>query len=387
MNLEANLQSLLDRFKSERYRAPAVRRSYVPKADGRKRPIGIPTFEDKILQRAVLMVLEAVYEQDFLPCSFGFRPGRSPHQALQTLWEKATRIAGGWILEVDVQRFFEGLDHSHLRNFLDQRVRDGVLRRAIDRWLKAGVLENGQWTRSTEGTPQGGVLSPVLANVYLHVVLDEWFEKEVLPRLGGQAFLVRYADDFVIVFTHESDARRVMEVLPKRLGRFGLTVHPEKTRLVRFRRPSRPRDPSGRGSSRPRRNRPGTFDFLGFTHFWAWSGRGKWVIRRKTAKDRFRRAVRNVKLWIRRHRHDPIRDQQRALSRKLHGHYAYYGITGNADALIVFRRRVLQFWRKWLNRRSNRARVSWERFAHLVERYPLPNAVVVHSVYRRTVSP
>lgn len=226
----------------------------------------------------------------------------------------------------------------------------------------------------------------MLANLYLHVVLDAWFEKEVVPRLDGQAFLVRYADDFMLVFAREGDARRVMEVLPKRLGRFGLTVHPEKTRLVRFRRPDRSWERAVGGPSRLRRNRRSTFDFLGFTHFWVRSRNRKWVIRRKTAKDRFRRGVRDVKLWVRQHRHDPIAEQQRALSRKLQGHYAYYGITGNAEALIIFRRRVLQLWRKWLGRRSNRSRMSFARFERLERRYPLPKAVVVHSIYRNAVS-
>jgi len=229
--LDENLQSLLERFHSGKYRAPPVRRVHIPKGDGRTRPIGVPTFEDKILQRAVAMIMEAVYEQDFLGCSYGFRPGRSAHQALDALWNGLMDLRGGWVLEVDIQSFFDTLDHRCLRNMLDQRVRDGVLRRMIDKWLKAGVLEAEAVTYPVEGTPQGGVISPLLANVYLHEVLDEWFERIVKPRLKGPAFLIRYADDFVMVFAAEGDARRVFDVLPKRFGKYGLTLHPEKTRL------------------------------------------------------------------------------------------------------------------------------------------------------------
>ena len=323
-NLEANLQSLLDRFKSGQYVAPPVRRVHIPKGDGRKtRPIGIPTFEDKVLQRAVVMVLESVYEQDFRDCSFGFRPGRSAHQALQHLWEQTMLMGGGWVIDLDIQGFFDALDHGHLRGFLDQRVRDGVLRRAIDKWLKAGVFEDGQVRRSVLGTPQGGVVSPLLANIYLHYVLDVWFTTEVQPRLRGRSVLVRYADDVVIVVEQESDAHRVLEVLPKRLGRFGLTMHPEKSRLVRFRRPRLGWRPGQNGDRFPP---PGTFDFLGFTHYWCIARNGSWVFKRKTAKDRLRRSLTAVNRWCCTHRHGSIATQHRMLVWKLRGHCAYFGI-------------------------------------------------------------
>ena len=237
-NLEENLKTLLERLKSGTYQAPPVRRVYIPKGDGKKsRPIGIPTFEDKILQRAVVMVLEAVYEQDFLECSYGFRPCRSAHQALAALWQELMRVGGGFVIELDIEKFFDTLDHRHLREFLDKRVRDGVIRRVIGKWLKAGVLEGGEVQETESGTPQGGVISPLLANIFLHEVLDKWFEQEVKPRMKGSAFLVRYADDALMVFSLEKDAKRVMAVLAKRFGRFGLSLHPEKTRLVDFRRP------------------------------------------------------------------------------------------------------------------------------------------------------
>lgn len=375
-NLEANLRDLHDRFQSGSYFAPPVRRVHIPKGDGRNtRPIGIPTFEDKVLQRAVVMVLEAVYEQDFLDCSYGFRPGRSAHQALEALWHALMKTGGGWVLEADIQSFFDSVDHGVLRGFLDLRVRDGVLRRAIDKWLKAGVLEQGTIRHPGEGTPQGGVVSPLLANVYLHEVLDKWFEAEARPRLRGSATLVRYADDFVVAFEREDDARRVLEVLSQRFGKYGLTLHPTKTRLIEFRKP------------RAGGPRPESFDLLGFTHHWGKSLRGVWVVKKRTAANRFRRGLKRIAEWCRSNRHRPIRDQHAVLSRKLRGHYAYYGTTGNAESLRSFRLGVLRVWQKWLNRRSQRNPMPWPLFLLAEKRYPLPPIVVVHSVYRRAVKP
>src|SRR5437588_8985585 len=324
-DLRGNLQSLLDRAKSGTYRAPPVRRVHIPKGTGMEtRPIGIPTFEDKVLQRSVVMVLEAIYEQDFLDCSYGFRPGRSAHQALEALWQNLMQIGGGWVLDVDIRKFFDTLDHAHLRDLLAQRVQDGVLQQLIGKWLNAGVLEDGEITFPDEGTPQGGVVSPLLANVYLHYVLDVWFEQQVKPCLRGRAFLIRYADDFIMGFACEEDARRVLGVLPKRFGKYGLTLHPDKTRLVRFLRPGgRPTTTAPQGGG------PGeSFDFLGFTHFWSRSKQGTWVVKRKTARGRFRRALQRVIDWCRRHLHEPMREQYQALQRKLRGHYQYFGIVG-----------------------------------------------------------
>ena len=380
-DLEANLASLLERFKSGRYRAPAVRRVHIPKPGKAKktRPIGIPTLEDKVLQRAVLMVLEPVYEQDFLDCSYGFRPGRSAHQALDALWRGLMEMGGGWIIDLDIQSFFDDVDWGHLRSFLDRRVRDGVIRRAIGKWLNAGVMESGEVSYPDRGTPQGGVVSPVLSNLYLHEVLDLWFEHEVKPRLRGRAFEIRFADDAALVFEREEDARRVLAVLSKRFAKYGLRLHPEKTRLVDFRSPPRARG----GGSQCERN----FALLGFTHYWGRSRKGRWVVQRKTAKDRFTRALREIGRWCRAHRHWPVVAQQAALHRKLKGHYAYYGITGNGRALARFRYEVRRLWRKWLHRRSWHGRMTWEKFGRLATRYPLPQPRVVHSIYRRAATP
>ncbi len=271
VDLESNLRSLLDRAKSGTYSAPPVRRTYIPKAGSATdtRPLGIPTFEDKVLQRAVVMVLEAIYEQDFKDCSYGFRPGRSAHQALQALWDRTMATGGGWIVEVDIRKFFDTIDHGHLRELLKRRVRDGVLLRLIGKWLKAGVLEDGCITHPDTGSPQGGVISPMLSNVFLHYVLDEWFEREVQPHLKGRSFLIRYADDFVMGFTNEEDAKRVMDLLPKRFEDYGLMIHPDKTRLVPFERPSDRPKCSGTSLGTP----AGTFDLLGFTHYWGLSPR------------------------------------------------------------------------------------------------------------------
>jgi len=367
-NLDENLKELLGRFKSGRYFAPPVKRVYIEKSDGKKRPLGIPTFEDKVLQRAVKMVLEAVYEQDFLDCSYGFRPGRSAHDALGVLRQGVMKMQGGWLLDVDIQAFFDQLDHGKLRETLDQRVRDGVIRRQIDKWLKAGILEDGELRHPVEGTPQGGVISPLLANIYLHEVLDTWFERDVKPLMGGPAFLVRYADDFVMVFKHENDARRVLEVLPKRLDRFGLTMHPEKTKLVRFTRPTS--SSRGRGQD-SEGERPETFNLLGFTHYWGRSRSGYWVPMVRTACKTYRRAGRALWEWCRENRHLSLHDQHKTLTAKLRGHYLYYGVPGNSRQLWRLRRFVEETWKYWLGKRSQKARLSWDRRFKVLQRFPL----------------
>ena len=312
--LEDNLRDLLDRAKSGRYFAPPVRRVHIPKGGGTEtRPIGIPTFEDKVLQRAVAMVISEVYEQEFHDFSYGFRPGRSAHQALQAIEHASWRMAGGWVVEVDVRKFFDTVEHAHLREILHRRIGDRVLLRLIGKWLNAGVLEGLVLSYPDAGTPQGGVISPLLANIYLHDVFDEWFVRDVQPALGGQAVPVRYADDLVVLFERKDDAERFLAVLPKRFGKYGLTLHPEKTRLVPFRRPDRRDDDEGR---------PGTFDLL-------------------------------------------------------KGHYAYFGITGNYDALSRFSYEVRRAWRKALARRSQQS-LPWSKMNRILKRFPLPAPRIIH---------
>lgn len=372
-DLERNLRSLLDRVKSGSYVAPPVKRVHIPKGDGKEtRPIGMPTLEDKLLQRAVAMLLESIYEQDFKYFSYGFRPGRSAHEALASLWGQSMRHQIKWILDVDVRKYFDTLKHAHLEAFLDLRVRDGVIRRLISKWLHAGVLERGQLSYPREGTPQGGVISPLLANLYLHYVLDCWYLESVKPRLKGRTLLVRYADDFVLGFEDKEDAERVYAVLFRRFEKYGLKLHAEKTRLVPF---GRPEGSGGEGTP------PGTFDFLGFTHYWGKTRRGGWMIRRRTSRQRLTRSLKNISQWCRANLHEPLRVQVEALGRKLKGHFGYYGITGNYEALTRYRQEVIRIWRRWLARRGDPQGMPWERMTRLLRFYYLPNARVVHSVY------
>lgn len=359
-DLEANLQSLLDRAKSGAYRAPPVRRVDIPKGGGQTRPIGVPTFKDKVLQRAVHMVLEPLYEQDFYDCSYGFRPGRSAHDALDAVREAAHVLGGGWVLDADVSSFFDTIDHQQLQDLLRRRVADGVVVRLIGKWLNAGVMVDDRVTRPDVGTPQGGVISPLLANIYLHEVLDRWWFEEVVPQLRGRASLIRYADDFLLLFERRDDAERVHRVLPRRLGRFGLTLHPEKTRLVPFRRP--------KGGGGPK---PGTFDFVGFTVHWGRSRAGGHVVKTRTASSRLNRAITAAYAWMKRHMHDPIPYQAAALGRALRGHDEYYGRPGNFQQLEKLRPAIERRWRQVLARRSQRG-MPWHRFAWVLRRFPLP---------------
>ncbi len=370
LNLEENLQNLYERMRGGRYEAPPVLRAWLDKEDGSKRPIGVPQFEDKIVQRAVSMLLGAIYENDFYDFSYGFREGHNPHQAIGTLREWCMKLNIGWIVDADVSGFFDNLDHGLLREIIERRVNDGGVLRYIGKWLNAGVLEGESLSYPEKGTPQGGVISPMLSNIFLHHVLDEWFEKEVKPRLKGKSFLIRFADDFIIGCEREEDARKVMEVLPKRFNRFNLTIHPEKTTLVDFRKPDRKESGSGNG----------TFDFLGFTHYWGKSRRGYWIIKRRTARKRLRRAIGRIRQWCRYNRHMPLKEQYRVLCLKLKGHYQYYGIRGNYRCLEMLLWKAERSWRYWLSRRSWKSRIPWDKFVIILEHNCLPRPRIVHSI-------
>ena len=372
--LASNLADLHGRLKSKRYRHQALRRVHIPKGQGQWRPIGISALEDKIVQGAVRDVLEAVYEQDFLDCSYGFRPKRSAHDAIRALDRAVHRGKVSWILEADIVSFFDSLDRTKLKEMLQARVVDGSLLRLIGKCLHVGVLDGAEYSEPDQGTTQGSVLSPLLGNVYLHHVLDVWFEREVKPRLRGEATLIRYADDFVIGFERHDDAERVFAVLGKRMGRYGLALHPDKTQLIAFERP-RASQRGGKG--------PSTFDFLGFTFYWRRSRRGHWRMWCKTRHARLRRAIQSVAEWCRRHRHLPVAAQHAALTRRLVGHFNYFGVNGNSRSLACLVFMTVRLWLKWLRRRSQRSRLSWERFKQLLERFPLPQPRITVQIWGR----
>jgi RNA-directed DNA polymerase len=356
-----NLEGLHVRLKSRQWRHQSIRRVHIPKGEGKTRPIGISCVEDKIVQDSVRELLEAVYEQDFLDCSYGFRPGRSAHDALRALNRAVHHGGVRWIIEADIVSFFDSLDRTKLQEMLRTRVADESLLRLVGKCLHVGVLDGEEYSKPDVGTAQGSALSPLLGNVYLHYVLDLWFEREIKRRLRGRAFLVRYADDFVIALERREDAERLMAVLPKRMGRFGLTLHPDKTRLLSF-------GPPKSGG----RKGPATFDFLGFTLYKRLTRGGRWMMRCKTRRARLYRAMRSIAEYCRRHRHDPVKTQHAALVRRVRGHFNYFGVNGNMRSLQVLVYAVRRIWMKWLRRRSQRTRLTWERFKVLMQHFPLP---------------
>ncbi len=378
--LEENLEGLAARLKRGAYRAKPVRRAYIEKADGRQRPLGIPALEDKIVQRAAVEVLNAIYESDFLGFSYGFRPKRSQHQALNALAAGIQQRKVSWVLDADIRGFFDTLDHGWLVKFLEHRIADKRIVRLIQKWLNAGVLEEGKRIEVTEGTPQGGSISPLLANVYLHYAFDQWVHRWRRTQARGEVIVVRYADDFVVGFQHRDDAIRFRLALAQRLARFGLALHPDKTRLIQFGRFADQRAAKEQGKRKPE-----TFDFLGFTHICGRTREGWFIVLRKTMSKRQRRKLAEVKSELRRRMHAPVPVQGAYLRAVVNGHLNYYGVPGNHRMLWAFRTTVIRHWQRALSRRSHKAAVKWARMLRLVTRW-IPPIRIVHPTPRQALA-
>jgi group II intron reverse transcriptase/maturase len=364
-NAEENIQKLHGKLKSGQYRAQPLRRIYIPKEDGRQRPISIPSLEDKIVQRAAVELLQAIYEQDFRDCSYGFRPVRGAQDALDEVGKVICRRPISCILEADICSYFDNIVRKLLMEMIEKRVKDGRILKLIQKWIHIGVIDDGRLQVAEAGTGQGQVISPLLANVYLNHVLDEWFEDVVKPRLKGEAYEIRFADDFILCFQYREDAERVLEVLTKRFTKFGLTLHPDKTRLIDFGHKALTKSERANGP------KPATFDFLGFTHICKRSRKGHFTIHVRTMRKRLKRSLKAVAAWCQQHLHDPVEEQCQALNRKLRGHYQYYGRPTNFRSLWGYYRRVRRIWKTWLNRRTRGQTMTWERYAQVLLRHPL----------------
>ncbi len=378
-NLEENLRDLVTRLKAKRYKPQPSRRVYIPKDEHSTRPLGLPALEDKIVQKGVAMILEAIYEADFLDCSYGFRPGRNCHQAVDAVDKTIMRNPINHVIDADIKGFFDNVSHQWMLEFLQVRIVDPSFLLLIRRFLKAGYIDSGQLIASDRGTPQGGNLSPILSNIFLHYVLDLWFEKRIKPQVRGACFLVRYADDFVCMVQYQADARHIERTLRERFTRFDLELHPEKTRVFNFGRYER-------GNAKRQNRRAGTFDFLGFTHFCGTSRRGKFIVGRRTSRKKFRAKCKELNLWLKHVRNSrPAKEWWPILVAKLRGHYQYYGVSGNMPSLHRFYREAVRLTLKWLNRRSQRGSFNWKGFYAYLKHYPLPTPRIVHNLY--TLSP
>jgi len=375
-NLNENLANLVKRMKAKQYRPKPAKRVYIPKNEHEKRPLGLPSLEDKVVQKGISRILEAIYEEDFLDCSYGFRPSRSCHDALQAVDQIIMKRPVEYVIEADIKGFFDNVSHDWLLKMLEIRIKDPSFLMLIRRFLKAGYIEEGRLVKTEQGTPQGGNLSPILANIFLHYVLDLWFEKRIKPQMAGEVCLVRYADDFLIMVQKQSDACVIEQALRDRFKKFSLTLHPKKTRTISFSR-KEPENAKRQG------RKPNTFEFLGLTHFWQCSFEGGWyMLSRRTSAKRFRRACRAMNEWLRSVRNwCKTKEWWQILASKLRGHYQYYGVSGNSRMLKMFYYRVMRLVHKWLNRRSQRNRWNWERFTEYLKHYPLPLPHISHKFY------
>jgi len=375
-NLYENLANLVKRMKAKQYRPRPAKRVYIPKNEHEKRPLGLPSLEDKVVQKGISRILEAIYEEDFLDCSYGFRPSRSCHDALRVVDQTIMKRPVRYVIEADIKGFFDNVSHDWLLKMLEVRIKDPSFLMLIRRFLKAGYIEEGRLVKTEQGTPQGGNLSPMLANIFLHYVLDLWFKKRIEPQMAGEVYLVRYADDFLIMTQKESDACIIEQALRDRFEKFSLTLHPEKTRTISFSR----KEP---GNAKRQGRKPYTFEFLGFTHYWCCSLEGGWyMLSRRTSGKRFRRACRAMNEWLRSVRNwCKTKLWWQILASKMRGHYQYYGVSGNSKMLKVYYYEVMRMVHKWLNRRSQRNRWNWERYLNYLRNYPLPFPHIVHKFY------
>ena len=377
--LDENLNNLVARMKAKRYKPQPVRRVYIPKNEHEKRPLGLPALEDKIVQKGIAHILEAIYEADFLDCSYGFRPERNCHQAINAVDKMIMTKPVSYVIEADIKGYFDNVSHKWMMEFLQVRIKDPSFLLLIRRFLKAGYFEAGQIVATEQGVPQGGNFSPMLSNIFLHYVLDLWFEKKVKPQTRGACHLVRYADDFICMVQYANDAKHIEQALRERFAKFDLELHPEKTRVISFGRYERE-------NAKRQNRRTNTFDFLGFTHYCDTSRKGKFIVGRKTSRKKFRMKCKDMNDWLRKIRnYKKAKEWWPVLQAKLRGHYQYYGVSGNMRSLKRFYSLTLRMTLKWLNRRSQRKSYSWRDFHKYLEHYPLPEPRIVHNLY--TLSP